>query len=375
MTIQKEHNETPVSGLHKYFYTIRDNYYQALDVIWSKIPNFLGTLIATIIIFIAGSTMRGDWLLILVHFIRSFRDAYRDNTTDYSAPPTFNISDFSLEQLRLQGLPFFMLMNLTVSFTIYFGICGFLQWYFYIRQHHQPETWKCQPKKFLEPDVERHEIIWGSINVALGALVFGTIACYTNNGGYTTLYFRPGERGWIYLISSSILMWFYADASAYYGHRFFHCPFLYRTFHKWHHYYKQPTAFSATSFHPLEFIFYQSLLLLPSFIMPLHVVGYVGVLLYVYYYGLIDHSGIKMDGLWPWQPDTTFHDNHHQYFNINFGFNLVFWDKLHGTYKYVDNSMVGKKSTEQPSEFFRTDEETIRLEKEYMKVESMKKSN
>ena len=43
---------------------------------------------------------------------------------------------------------------------------------------------------------------------------------------------------------------------------------------------------------------------------------YVTVLLYVYYFGLMDHSGIKMTSWFPWQPDTMFHDNQHKYANL-----------------------------------------------------------
>lgn len=79
---------------------------------------------------------------------------------------------------------------------------------------------------------------------------------------------------------------------------------------------------------------------------------------YVYYHGIIDHSGINFKRKWwqvgvkvflyflhkylsstltqPWQPDCIFHDNHHQYFHVNFGFNIEYWDKLHGTYRRKD---------------------------------------
>ncbi|GAB6019636.1 hypothetical protein CHUAL_001198 [Chamberlinius hualienensis] len=256
-------------------------------------------------------------------------------------------------------------MNLTVSFTLYYGLCGFLQWYFYIRQADRPEDWKCQPKKFLPPDQERHEIVWGSINVALGAVVFGSMACYINNGGYTSLYFNALEHGWFWLIFQVPILFFLNDATSYYAHRLFHIPFLYKRFHKIHHIYKQPTAFSVTAFHPFEFFFYQSLLILPSFTMKLNVVVYVVNLLYIYYYGIMNHSGIVMgDSPWPWQPDNIYHDNHHQYFNINFGFNLELWDKLHNTYRHVDNSLCGKNKPGFVP--FRTDEDTMTMEKQHM---------
>ncbi|KAJ8307455.1 hypothetical protein KUTeg_015539 [Tegillarca granosa] len=58
---------------------------------------------------------------------------------------------------------------------------------------------------------------------------------------------------------------------------------------------------------------------------------FIGILLYTYYYGMIDHSGIKMEALWPWQPNTMFHDDHHRYFHCNFGFNSYLFDWMHGT--------------------------------------------
>ena len=39
---------------------------------------------------------------------------------------------------------------------------------------------------------------------------------------------------------------------------------------------------------------------------------YIIIVQYQYYYGMMDHSGIKMDAFWPWQPPTIFHDNHHK---------------------------------------------------------------
>lgn len=57
--------------------------------------------------------------------------------------------------------------------------------------------------------------------------------------------------------------------------------------------------------------------------------------MYTYYHGIIDHSGIAFKAQWwqPWQPDAIFHDNHHQYFHVNYGFNMSIWDRLHGTFR------------------------------------------
>jgi lathosterol oxidase len=56
----------------------------------------------------------------------------------------------------------------------------------------------------------------------------------------------------------------------YWNHRLFHVPFFYKNFHKLHHSYKAPTAFSVTAIHPVECAFFQTLYMLPMFTIPVH---------------------------------------------------------------------------------------------------------
>ena len=56
----------------------------------------------------------------------------------------------------------------------------------------------------------------------------------------------------------------------YWLHRLFHMPWLYKNFHKLHHTYKQPTAFSVTAIHPVEFVILQCVYIIPMFTIPLH---------------------------------------------------------------------------------------------------------
>ena len=145
----------------------------------------------------------------------------------------------------------------------------------------------------------------------------------------------------------------------YWMHRIYHIPFLYRNFHKLHHKYKQPTAFSVTAIHPVEALHIQLMDILPLFTIPTHwckmnctesstncfllnyiLVPFYAVALYTYYHGIIDHSGVNFKAYWwqPWQPDAIFHDNHHQYFHVNFGFNIGYWDKV----SFVRDSLASR---------------------------------
>ncbi len=77
--------------------------------------------------------------------------------------------------------------------------------------------------------------------------------------------------------------------------------------------YHTPTAYSATAMSPIELAFYDIAVILPLFVLPIYSVVFIVELVYIYYFGLIDHSGVKMDSWFPWQPSTMFHDNHHRY--------------------------------------------------------------
>lgn len=43
------------------------------------------------------------------------------------------------------------------------------------------------------------------------------------------------------------------------------------------------------------------------------------------------YLGVDMDSIFPWQPPVRFHDDHHKYFHVNFGFNLTIFDQFHDT--------------------------------------------
>ncbi|XP_060067989.1 uncharacterized protein LOC132548185 [Ylistrum balloti] len=132
------------------------------------------------------------------------------------------------------------------------------------------QEWKCQPNKFLTPANERHEILLGSANMLFGSLVSGVIGCYISNGGYSKMYYGFSEYGWSYLPLSAFALYIYSDCAMYYIHRMLHIPFLYRHIHKVHHRYHQPTAFSATAMHPVEFILYQGYMAIVPFMVPIH---------------------------------------------------------------------------------------------------------
>ncbi|XP_035215092.1 methylsterol monooxygenase 1-like isoform X2 [Stegodyphus dumicola] len=265
-----------------------DSVFFFLEKLWSRLHPTAGKCLAIVLILFAGIAMQGNWLLILSSFVRRFYEYPKEEGQE----SLFKL--ISQLQSRFRGLPYYILTSVTQSSIFYFGLCGFLQWYFYVRQRDRPEEWKCQPKKFLSWEDEKHGILLGT-------------ACMLT------------------------------EALFYYYHRIFHWPAIYKTYHKVHHRYKQPTAFSATAMHPLEFFVLQTVTFIPMFTIPIHYAVFIGVVFYENYYSVIGHSGAKIKSLWPWQPDSMYHDNHHEFFHVNFGLNTKLFDYLHGTLRKEDH--------------------------------------
>lgn len=74
------------------------------------------------------------------------------------------------------------------------------QWYFYYRQKDNPGEWKCQPNRWLTPELERHEIKWGSITLLVTNSISAIIAAWIINGGWSMVYYKIDEYG---------LLWFF----------------------------------------------------------------------------------------------------------------------------------------------------------------------
>jgi len=311
---------------------------QLLDKDWgARIPEYVSQGCLSFLVFIMGITMRGDWLLFLSHYWRSQNDLLDDLNLPTTTKNNTELADWVQE--RFKGFwPTYVLAATAVSYLFFFGIGGYLHLRYYVLQRDNPHQWKCQPNKWLSSKEELHELIVGWFSLTIGSVLSAALATWVINGGYTSLYYDFGRHGVLWTILELPVVFVSTDYITYWLHRVYHMPFLYKHFHKLHHTYKQPTAFSVTAIHPVEFLNIQCVYIAPMFLMPIHAPVYCGYLMYIYYHGIIDHSGITFKRLWfqPWQPDCIFHDNHHQYFHVNFGFNVELWDQIHGTVRMKD---------------------------------------
>ncbi len=224
--------------------------------------------------------------------------------------------------------------------TVGLAVLGGLGMYFligaifelaYYRRREQAAEWKCQPGRWPTPRARRHELWLGTANLTAASVASGLFVHHVTHGGYTTMYVSLAEHGLAYSIASGVGYLVVSDLLLYWAHRLFHTPALYRGVHKLHHRWGSPTAFTAMAMHPIEFATYQSIAILPLFVVPLHAYAVIAVLVVTNYYALVDHSGVKT---WSWLPfiaPSQFHDDHHAHFHVNYGQTLPFWDRMFGT--------------------------------------------
>merc|ERR1719187_1943463 len=163
----------------------------------------------------------------------------------------------------------------SVSYLFFFGIGGYLHFTYYVGKRDRPEEWKCQPNKWLSSKEEIHEILVGWFSVTLGSALSAALASWVINGGHTTLYYSWGQHGFLWALLEVPLVFCATDYITYWHHRVYHMPFLYKHFHKLHHTYKQPTAFSVTAIHPVEFLNIQFIYIAPMFTVPMYARKYI----------------------------------------------------------------------------------------------------
>jgi lathosterol oxidase len=259
----------------------------------------------------------------------------------------------------------FVVLAVAVGLGMYLGVGGWFEWRYYRRRRDQADAWKCQPRRLAPPRVRRRDLLLGGGNLVAGSIVSGVLAAAIANDNPTAIYF--GGHGLVFSLATALAYFLATDAALYAAHRLYHRPAAFRLIHRWHHRNTTPTAFTATAMHPVEFATYQTITMAPLFVLPVHVVAVIVVLLYQNFVALVDHSGVRLRPLLPFQPPPRFHDDHHLYFHVNFGQTLGLWDRVCGTWRregrrYGENVFGGRGAPDGdeagPPRYVRYDEAT-----------------
>lgn len=199
---------------------------------------------------------------------------------------------------------------------------------------------KIQPNGF-KWKILRFEFICAIITITVSAFVLGSLNKFLWSQGWITTVETPAV--WWVIAIEYVASFLVFDTYFYWLHRWMHKEPVYSWVHKLHHKSTSPNVLTTLSVHPLESVInggFTPLFLMAATatMLPIHKETLALMGATTGFMGLYVHSGYEFLPRWwhktwatKWFITTTFHDQHHRYFNWNFGGYTPIWDYLCGT--------------------------------------------
>ncbi len=194
---------------------------------------------------------------------------------------------------------------------------------------------KIQPRGF-KLKTFRNEGFFAAINLVASGFLIGAPTAWLTANGYITITKGPTE-GWVIALEYAAYFFLF-DTWFYWLHRAMHKEPMYKYVHKIHHFSTSPNLLTTLSVNPLESVINGGFvpLFLAAFTVHEQTMALITPTNIIM--GLYVHSGYEFfprgwNKSWAtkWFITATFHDQHHKYFNFNFGGYTTLWDRLCGT--------------------------------------------
>lgn len=194
---------------------------------------------------------------------------------------------------------------------------------------------KIQPRGFKWKTF-RNEAIIAVVTIAISGKVLGAISSWLWAHGWITSHHAAAP--WWVIALEFTAYFFLFDTYFYWLHRWMHKEPFYSWVHKLHHKSTSPNLLTTLSVNPLESIINGGFVPLFLTLFTVHDATLALILPTNIIMGLYVHSGYEFLPRWwnrswatKWFITATFHDQHHRYFNGNYGGYTTIWDYLCGT--------------------------------------------
>lgn len=194
---------------------------------------------------------------------------------------------------------------------------------------------KIQPKGFRWT-IFRNEILFALISILFSSTILTALTRYLTTHDYLRTINEPAS--WWVIALEFGLSFFAFDTYFYWLHRWMHKKPMYQWVHKLHHLSTSPNLLTTLSVNPLESFINGGFAPLFLAIFTVHEESAQLIVPVNLIMGLYVHSGYEFLPRWwnkswltKWFITTTFHDQHHKYFNYNYGGYTTIWDYICGT--------------------------------------------
>lgn len=195
------------------------------------------------------------------------------------------------------------------------------------------------PGQFQDRSAQvRKEIGWSLASAGIYGLPAGLLAWGWQEHGWTRIYSDVTDYPLWWFPASVAVYLLLHDSWFYWTHRWMHRPAVYRRVHAVHHASRNPTAWTAMSFHPWESLTGAILIPVLVLLIPIHYAALLTVLSIMTLMGVTNHMGWELFPRWVvdgpigrWVITASHHQRHHEKYLCNFGLYFRFWDRLCGT--------------------------------------------
>lgn len=264
------------------------------------------------------------------------------------------MTDNNIVQIMLEKL-------IIINLVRYFLIAGFAFIVFYIIFKKRWQHKRIQFKFPTQSDYIReisYSLITIIIFIAIGLIVFASPLRHYNQG-----YQDISTHGWLWWVTSIVLMILLHDTYFYWAHRAMHHPRYFKLLHLVHHKSTNPSPWAAYAFHPLEGIIEAGVIFPIAFLIPFHPTAILTFLLFMMVYNVYGHLGYEimpknfhLHPVGKWVNTSVNHNMHHKHFDGNYGLYFLFWDRWMGTlhpdydktYEEIDVKRKGKSVVTNP---------------------------
>lgn len=224
---------------------------------------------------------------------------------------------------------------------IYFGLCTTFH---FLNLAHPERQIQSRPKKD-QVAMEIRQSLYSLVLISL----FVAGGLFVQSRGWAV---RPYDLSVVSAVGMFLVSLILYDAWFYWGHRMMHTKTLYR-FHQHHHKSVVPTPWSNNSDTLVGAFVEQSYFFFVVFFLPIHPAVLIAHKVFDQVTGIAGHAGheyfASRTARWPWPGlCTTFHDQHHGYFNYNYANTFSWWDRMMGTLHPTYDNVV--KSFERKSQ-------------------------
>ena len=233
---------------------------------------------------------------------------------------------------------FFLLATVWIFAIVvfrYFLMAGLFWLVFY---KWQPRSMQARQiyKNLPAAPIQKYEMKWSLITSVIFA-VSGSLLGLIWQKGWTQIYLKMDQYGWIYFFVSLFLISIVHEIYFYWTHRWLHLPAIYKKFHAVHHKSLTPSPWASFSFHPMEgFINALALPLIVLFI-PVHPIALIIYLTFMTLSAVTNHMGFEIlpakahKGIGRFLVSGVHHTMHHKYYRSNYGLFYTFCDQIFKT--------------------------------------------